>query len=293
MRRLTQGGFFRWFERLRMAFRMYGTRKGYHWSSTITLFAFIALFPIVIYLTIVIRFLPQGLLVRFLDFWLPEQAVQAVLRQIRLIGTPSPIDWILSLIAIVGAISHIFHSIIEISDDVYGYHGRHFWERRKVAIGIMLVFIGWQLITMLFYVASDWIVHLLQNLPFIRVHELVIRFPGFIRFLSVTSVMVLQWCSLLLLFGMAAPEFHPRDQIPGATFTTLTWWIVSRILGMYFRWVPVEDIYGALTGILVFIFWVYYASMLLIVGICLNAITARERRIADREEAAFVIATPT
>lgn len=265
----------RWTRRMDQAFRLYGRFKAYHWSATITLFAFMTLFPLTLYLTILARFLPDPLLLQLLTQWLPEQVARTLVYQLNLIGAPMWIDWVLGTVAVLWALSHILHSVIEISDDFYGYHERHFWKRRLLALGIMAVFTGWQLLTLMFYTASEWVLKGFQRLPLLAEAGLNSHLDYVGRLVSWVGVLSLHWVSLILLYGMAAPRFRWREQVPGATFTTVAWWLASKVLTLYVRWVPIQTLYGALTSILVFIIWVYWAATLMIVGIGMNALGVR------------------
>ncbi len=266
----------RWTRDVGQAFRLYGRLKAYHWSATITLFAFMALFPLALFLTVLARFLPDPLLFQLLAQWLPEQVARTLVDQLNLIGAPMWIDWVLGAVAVLWALSHILHSVIEISDDLYAYPERHFWKRRLLALGIMVVFTAWQLLTLMFYGVSEWVLRGLQRLPLLAEAGLNSHMDYVGRLVSWAGVLVLHWVSLVLLYGMAAPRFRWREQVPGATFTTVAWWLASKVLALYVRWVPIQTIYGALTGILVFIVWVYWAATLMIVGIGVNALGVRE-----------------
>ncbi|MCS7312958.1 MAG: YihY/virulence factor BrkB family protein [Acidobacteria bacterium] len=266
----------RWWARcVGQAFRLYGRFKAYHWSATITLFAFMALFPLALFLTILARFLPDPLLLQLLTQWLPDQVARTLVYQLNLIGVPMWIDWALGTVAVLWALSHILHSVIEISDDFYAYSDRPFWRRRLLALGIMVVFTAWQLLTLMFYAVSGWVLKGFQRLPLLAGAGLNSHLDSIGRLVSWTSVLILHWVSLILLYGMAAPRFRWREQVPGATFTTLAWWLASKVLTLYVRWVPIQTIYGALTSILVFILWVYWAATLMIVGIGVNALGVR------------------
>ncbi|GBC85091.1 hypothetical protein HRbin11_01533 [bacterium HR11] len=265
----------RWTRRVGQAFHLYGRFKAYHWSATITLFAFMALFPLALFLTILARFLPDPIVFQLLAQWLPDQVARTLVYQLNLIGAPMWIDWVLGTVAVLWALSHILHSIIEISDDFYAYHERHFWKRRLLALGIMVVFTGWQLLTLMFYTVSEWVLRGFQRLPLLAEAGLNSHLDYVGRLVSWTGVLILHWVSLILLYGMAAPRFRWREQVPGAAFTTVAWWLASKVLALYVRWVPIQTVYGALTSILVFIIWVYWAATLMIVGIGVNALGVR------------------
>lgn len=254
---------------IRRAIRLYAQKKAHHWSATITLFSFLMIFPTAIFLTSLAQILEPQQLSSFLTLWMPQQAVKAIVNVLTNAKTPRWSELFLSFLAGLWGISHILHSIIEISDEFYDYHSRHFWHRRFLAFLTLAILIIWQFLSMLAYSIITW------------VGRWIIKsglFPGpsylvhIIHWLTTLGIMVLQWVSLVLLYAMSGPTFKMRDYMPGALFSALFGWLANRVMIFYIRVAPVHDFYGALTNFFIFLIWVYWESTIFIIGIGVNRI---------------------
>ena len=251
----------------KQALRLYTQRKAHHWAATITLFSFTLLFPITIFITVSMQTIEAQSLIHFLSLWMPEEAARGVAGILAQARVPRAVDVILSLLVIIWGLSHIIHSIIEISDDFYGYHKRHFWHRRMLALATLVILLFWQFITMTVYTLITVVGRRILQLNL---------FPGpdymvyLVHWGSTLLLITLQAVSLVLIYAMAGPDFRWRRYLPGGVFTAVLGWMATRILVNYTRVVPIQDIYGAVTNIVIFILWVYWESTIFIIGIGVN-----------------------
>jgi membrane protein len=95
---------------------------------------------------------------------------------------------------------------------------------------------------------------------------------------------------ILLMLGMlyyvgptVKQEF--RSVLPGATFSTAAWGALVFGFSLYLRFASPGSAYGALSGLIVFLFFLYLTAVIFLVGAELNAVLAR--RHDDRYQEAI------
>ncbi|WP_235885396.1 YihY/virulence factor BrkB family protein [Paenibacillus cymbidii] len=104
---------------------------------------------------------------------------------------------------------------------------------------------------------------------------------GIVQFVLPLAVMLVVYSFLFV----HAPNRHLRmkDAIPGAIFATLGWTALSLLFSLYVNhFAHYDDTYGSLGGIVVLLLWLYYSSLLIMVGGEINA--ARSLGALGREE---------
>lgn len=90
------------------------------------------------------------------------------------------------------------------------------------------------------------------------------KLPG----LFVTAMVLL----MLLMRVAPAVRFEGlRDVLPGALFTLVLWGLSSFALGIYFaKFAAYDETYGALAGVIGFLFWLWVSNITLLLGQLLN-----------------------
>lgn len=105
---------------------------------------------------------------------------------------------------------------------------------------------------------------------------------------------IIRWplIALLLVVGLAvfywsAPNADVpfRWVTPGSVLAVILWGVATYGLGIYFRLFGGYEAYGALGGVLAFIFWVYVMSLILLLGGELNAVLYRQEQVVVRPRA--------
>lgn len=251
------------------AVRLYTRHRAHHWAATITLFSFTLLFPITLLTTFFMQSIEVEKLVAFLRFWMPEQAAQGIASILSRSQLPDITEVALGLLVIVWGLTHIIHSIIEITDEMYEYHRRHFWHRRLLAFMTLVILMVWQFITLMIHTSLSIVGRRLLSSGLFTGPPYIVHL---IHWVSTLLLIILQIMSLILIYGMTGPDFRWKKYLPGAFFTAVLGWIATRLLITWARIVPIQDIYGALTNMVIFILWVYWESTVLIVGIGVNRV---------------------
>ncbi|MEZ4521754.1 MAG: YihY/virulence factor BrkB family protein [Thermomicrobiales bacterium] len=92
--------------------------------------------------------------------------------------------------------------------------------------------------------------------------------------IPVGVLVIIFMLSVLYYYGpMAKQEF--RWVLPGAVFSTVSWGVLVLGFSIYLRFASPGSAYGALSGLIVFLFFLYLTSLLFLVGAELNAVLAR------------------
>jgi membrane protein len=97
---------------------------------------------------------------------------------------------------------------------------------------------------------------------------------------------ILRWPALILLFVAAlsilywlAPVEHvrPRTQLTGALLATLLWLIATAGFSVYLNFSDPGNAYGVIGGLIVLLLFLYISSIVIIIGVELNAAIRRRR----------------
>lgn len=100
---------------------------------------------------------------------------------------------------------------------------------------------------------------------------------GVVQFVAPLVVMAVVY-TLLYRY---APNRHLRckEVLPGALFAALGWVALSLLFSLYVNhFAHYADTYGSLGGVIVLLVWLYYSSLVIIVGGEINATLASDRR---------------
>ena len=87
-------------------------------------------------------------------------------------------------------------------------------------------------------------------------------------------LVVILMLAVLYYVGPTAKQTF-RWVLPGAVFSTVAWGILSLGFSLYLRFVSPGSAYGALSGLIVFLFFLYLTSLIFLIGAELNAVLAR------------------
>ncbi len=139
---------------------------------------------------------------------------------------------------------------------------------------ILIIIMG----TIVFHVFSKEVIILLQKLlhsddvPFFTLLKIVINLGLIFSLIS------------LLMFVTPNKKIKYKHVMYGAVFTTMVWFLYSYFFGFYINHIASYDrFYGGLTGVIIFMLWVYMLAYSLFLGIQINYITSKNK-ITDEVE---------
>jgi membrane protein len=77
---------------------------------------------------------------------------------------------------------------------------------------------------------------------------------------------------LVLLYRVGRPEHRGwLKLLPGAVVSTILWWTVDIVFGVYVRKMPYDVVYGGLAAAIGLLIWMYLTALVVILGAAFNA----------------------
>lgn len=101
-----------------------------------------------------------------------------------------------------------------------------------------------------------------------------------IDFLRILLSLTLSFLFFILLYN-ASPnrKIMIRDVLPGSIFATISWIAVSFFFSIYINYSKsISYMYGSLTGIIILMLWLYFSSIIIMLGGELNAIYSEHKK---------------
>jgi len=227
-----------------------------------------ALFPALLYLTILVSLLPTpDLMDPFMDYAarvLPDDAASLLRRTFAdvLRGAGGGVLSLGMLAALWGASSGM-GSVMTVLNKAWGVQDpRPWWQQRLIAIALTIWFAVFTLSALLLLVFGERIGEAVAgSLGFGDVFKHfwnVLRWPALIVFL-------LMGVSLVYYLAPAVPR-RLRWISPGSLFTLAGWLLMSFTLRVYVSSVGSYNTYGSLAGVLLLMLWLYLSSVALLLG---------------------------
>ncbi len=97
------------------------------------------------------------------------------------------------------------------------------------------------------------------------IHELEIVFQA-------AAVFVLSMITLMLLYRIGRPGHRGFMRLfPGAMVSTVLWWVVDVVFGVYVRKMPYDVVYGGLAAAIGLLLWMYLTAVVVLIGSAYNA----------------------
>ncbi len=97
------------------------------------------------------------------------------------------------------------------------------------------------------------------------IHELEVVFQAAVVF-------VLSMITLMLLYRLGRPGHRGFMRLlPGAMVSTILWWVVDVLFGVYVRKMPYDVVYGGLAAAIGLLLWMYLTAVVVLIGSAYNA----------------------
>jgi membrane protein len=108
------------------------------------------------------------------------------------------------------------------------------------------------------------------------IHELELVFQAVVVF-------VLSMLALVLLYRIGRPGHRGfMSLFPGAIVTTVLWWVVDVLFGVYVRKMPYDVVYGGLAAAIGLLLWMYLTAVIVLIGAAYNAESYESAKSLDR-----------
>lgn len=160
----------------------------------------------------------------------------------------------------------LFEAVQDSFADVYGSEAYDSWSRKLLGIALTFGTILVGFVTM--GVVGVWLSNLVEGLVW-RVAS---------PFLLLAALTVLFY-PLYYLLPNVPLTYH--EAVPGAIFAAVGWSLSAVGFRIYSTFSSSVQLYGALGGLVLFLTWVYLGSLVLLLGVILNAVVADRLDVTD------------
>lgn len=262
----------KWYSVLKKIYERYKEDEVPALSAQITYYLVLSLFPFLIFLSALASYLPidGNKVMDDLSRLIPPYIISLIKGIVgEILETRSTALLSFSMLGTLWASSKGISSIIRGLNKAFDEEEkRPFWKLAPLSLLFTVVFAVGILFSIILLVFGEVIGrNLFRNLGISLSFE---RTWDLIRL--VASVLLLLLVFIALYYLMPNRRMKIRQTIPGALFATLGWLIVSLVFSIYvnnFNYFSVT--YGSIGGIILLLIWLYWISMLVLMGGEVNA----------------------
>jgi membrane protein len=248
-------------------------------AAQLTYYFILALFPFLIFLITLLSYtsITDEKAMNFFARILPPLAFNTILDVVNDI-TASPRETFLSfgMIAALWASSNGMKAVIRGINKAYDQkETRPFWKVRIVsliAVIILAITIIFSLALLLFGEAAER--KLFYYFRFSHIFKWAFMA---IRFLI---PIVLMFCVFTLLYMLTpSRRLSLKEVLPGSVFSAISWILVSSLFSLYINnFADFSKMYGSIGGIIALLVWLYWISIIIMLGGELNASLALKKK---------------
>ncbi len=255
-------------------------------ASSIAFNLFLSLFPALIFLFTLLPLIPvKGLhreILTFLQAIMPISAFTTVEENLsEIMGTPS--TKLLS-ISIIVALYFASTGVYSLMQAFHKADKRSYWKQKLVSIYLTLMLGGGLIVGMALFILAKYLLTILAGSEGSHSH------------LYYNVVLIGQWIMLfILLFAATAVTYRFGDirvekmneVLAGAVLTSVLVVLTSIAYSYYVgKWANYSKLYGSLGTMIITMLWLYFNSMVIIVGHEYNRSLVHARMIIKRNKAA-------
>lgn len=242
------------------------------YAAQASFFIVISFFPFIMLLLTLIQFIPainKSDLLTILVRIMPDLLDSLVIGIVDDLYIKSP-GTILSITALVALWSSArgMMGIERGLNRIYGtFEKRNYIVRRLICSFYTLIFMVVCVVSLVLLVFGTSI----QNL-FVRIFPLLGSITRHVISFRSLLAMVLFFFSFVGLYTILPKKKQkPRDQVPGAAFSTVCWLLFSYVFSLYFtNFSNFSYMYGSLTAIVLLMLWLYFCICILFIGAEIN-----------------------
>ncbi|ABN53386.1 MAG TPA: YihY/virulence factor BrkB family protein [Hungateiclostridium thermocellum] len=247
-------------------------------AAQLTYYFILALFPFLIFLITLLSYTPitGEEAMNFFARILPPLAFNAVLDVVNEI-TASPRETFLSfgMIAALWASSNGMKAVIRGINKAYDQkETRPFWMVRLISLVAVIILA----FTVIFSLALLLFGETAEKELFYH-----FRFPNIYRGVCTTVrfllPVILMFCVFILLYMLTpSRRLSLKEVLPGSAFSALSWILVTTLFSLYINnFADFSKMYGSIGGIIALLVWLYWISIIIMLGGELNASLAQKK----------------
>ena len=255
-------------------------------AAALSYYCILSIFPGLLFLSAVVAFIPLpdlfGHVLMLMGRLLPPDTMREVYSVLTDVLSSNRLTWLsFGMVGTIWMASAAFDAMIEALDIAYDVSDdRPYWKTRLLAVGLAAISGGLLLAALVVMVLGprfgDWLATRLDISAVFIMAWPVLRWTIAIAF----TVLAVEMIYFL------APNVKQRFRatLPGAALSVAVWNILSYLLGIYFRhFANFNRTYGTLGGFVAFMIWLYWTSLVLLVGAELNAELAKASKAGEVE----------
>jgi membrane protein len=252
------------------------------WAAALTYYGVLSIFPGLLVLISVLGLLGQSGNIGALTQIVPGpsgQLVDGAVKQLRGAGSTATVVAVIGVVVAFWSASGYVSAFMRAINSIYDVpEGRPIWKTIPIRLALTAA-VGLLLIAVLFVVVFTG--------------GIAARFGSFIGLSSVAITVwtYAKWPVLIILVGLlfavlyrAAPNVRQggfRWVTPGSALAVFAWIVLSALFAVYVATVASYNrTYGTLSGVIVFLIWLWLSNIALLVGAELDAELERRRAIA-------------
>lgn len=245
-------------------------------AASCTFYLFLSLVPLAILFLCLLPYtsLTQGLILKPLLEFAPSQFGQLIQNIVNEVYAGSLSALSLSLVVELWSASKFFACLAQGVGEIYdGYQEQSFLGMRLHGVlytGLLILFV---ILDFSIVVFGDHLAQLLsRHLPYYAgLWQALLRLRGFI------FIGYLTLYNALLFKTLPRTKLKFKQQLPGAAFSAVVWFIFSKLYSLAVDLFHMFGIYGNLTMIVISMVWIYYSMFILFLGAYLNAFLLRHQ----------------
>lgn len=251
-------------------------------AAALAYYLLFALFPILIFISNLIGMLELDIMeiTHLLQSFIPYDVVKVIESYLEYVSqaSSSTLLWF----ALIFAIFFPMRAIKGLMDDIrFAYHldppkNKFLYTLRQFIYTIILLFV----------IGITLILSTLNELPsFLPISDMILLFYQYLRFIPIIFFMFI---ALGTLYTFALDHRPTLKEVsPGIVFALIAWLLVSILFSFYVdNFANYSLIYGTLGAIIILMLWLYFTSIILIMGAELNAIIKKGLHLRNPHKSA-------
>ncbi len=239
-------------------------------AAELSYFLLFSMFPLLIFINALIArlHLSRESIETVLDV-LPKTLQQLIISYFDQLAATSPVSpMMIGIVLTLYFLSRAVRSMMRTVNDIYHVEvARGMVRDVLISFGITAGFLVSLVCSFVLVVAGNTIIRLLPQ--FVPIPQAVLNFTHDTGYLVIIPFIFV----FLMLFNRVVPNLHLkfREVWPGALFSLVAWLLVSWAFSFYVdNMASYSVLYGSLAAIIVLMLWLYFVSMILLMGPQLN-----------------------
>lgn len=192
---------------------------------------------------------------------------------------------VLTICFILGTVfaSNAIHVLMKSLNKAYGVpETRGPWKIRALTLWIIVLFFAAIVVITNLIIMGKVIFHFFED--YLNIHQSAINTIYFIRWPTTFLMLFIVGFTIYYFIPNISSSIKNKilSSIPGTLFFTVGWLAVSRLFGFYVEsFAHFNKIYGTLGAVIILLLWLYYTSLVILIGGEINSKFYRHFKAQD------------